>query len=71
MITLEGLSREDCQICDLLWQCDTEFEVTNLIQMMPTRMQDRAIVLRDMILAAELDQVEEVADAVRDYLQGR
>ena len=70
MITLEGLTKEDCAICDLLWQCDTEFEVENLIQMMPPAMGDRAIVLRELLIAAELDQVEEVCDAVADYCAG-
>jgi hypothetical protein len=67
MIQLEGLTKEDCAICDLLWGCDTEFEVTNLIQMMPPRMQDRALVLRELIIAAELDDYMEVEDAVKDY----
>ena len=68
MITLEGLTKEDCAICDLLWRCDTEFEVNNLIAMMPTQMQDRALVLRDMIVAAELDQYMEVNDAVKELI---
>jgi hypothetical protein len=71
MITIEGLSQEDCRICDLLWNCDTEFEVANLIAMMPPKMQDRALVLRDMIIATELDAYMEVSDEVRDYLCSR
>ena len=67
MIQLEGLTKEDCAICDLLWGCDTEFEVTNLIAMMPPRMQDRALVLRELIIATELDDYMEVEDAVKDY----
>jgi hypothetical protein len=70
MITIRGLSREDCAICDLLWLCDTEFEVDNLIQMMPPAMGDRAIVLKHLLIAAELDQVTEVTDAVKDYCAG-
>ena len=67
MITLTGLTKEDCAICELLWNCDSEFEVENLIAMMPTAMQDRALVLRDMIVAAELDTYMEVSDCVKDY----
>ena len=69
-IQIQGLTEYDCKICDLLWQCDTEFEVNNLIAMMPTQMQDRAVVLRDMIVAAELDQYMEVSDAVKDLCCG-
>lgn len=67
MIQLEGLTKEDCAICDLLWGCDTDIEVENLIAMMPPRMQDRALVLRELIIAAELDDYMEVEDAVKDY----
>ena len=67
-IQIQGLSEYDCQICDLLWRCDTEFEVNNLIAMMPTAMQDRALVLRDMIVAAELDQYMEVNDSVKELI---
>ena len=66
-IQIQGLTNEDCAICDLLWHCDSEFEVTNLIAMMPTAMQDRALVLKAMIVAAELDTYMEVSDSVKDY----
>lgn len=71
MITLDGLTKEDCAICDLLWNCDTQFEVDNLIAMMPAAMGDRAVVLRELLIAAELDTYMEVTDEVRDYLCAR
>lgn len=71
MITLQGLTKEDCAICDLLWNCDTQFEVDNLIAMMPAAMGDRAVVLRELLIAAELDTYMEVTDEVRDYLCAR
>ena len=67
MIKIEGLTKKDVEICDLLWNCDSDTEVENLIAMMPTAMQDRALVLRDMIVAAELDAYMEVSDCVKDY----
>jgi hypothetical protein len=67
MITISGLTKEDAKICDLLWGCDTAFEVENLIAMMPPGMQDRALVLRELIIATELDDYMEVEDAVKDY----
>ena len=66
-IQIQGLTAEDCAICDLLWGCDSDFEVNNLIAMMPPAMQDRALVLKAMIVAAELDQYMEVSDCVKDY----
>ena len=70
-IQIQGLTAEDCAICDLLWRCDSDFEVNNLIAMMPAAMGDRALVLRDMIIAAELDTVMEVSDEVHSYLSSR
>ena len=67
-IQIQGLTAEDCAICDLLWRCDSDFEVNNLIAMMPAAMGDRAQVLRDMIIAAELDNYMEVSDAVKDCI---
>ena len=70
-IQIQGLTNEDCAICDLLWRCDSDFEVNNLIAMMPAAMGDRALVLRDMIIAAELDTYMEVSDEVHSYLSSR
>ena len=70
-IQIQGLTAEDCAICDLLWRCDSDFEVNNLIAMMPAAMGDRALVLRDMIIAAELDTYMEVTDEVHSYLSSR
>ena len=70
-IQIQGLTAEDCAICDLLWRCDSDFEVNNLIAMMPAAMGDRALVLRDMIIAAELDTYMEVSDEVHSYLSSR
>ena len=66
-IQIQGLTAEDCAICDLLWRCDSDFEVNNLIAMMPAAMGDRALVLKAMIVAAELDTYMEVSDSVKDY----
>jgi hypothetical protein len=71
MITIRGLSKEDMALCDLLWHCDTLFEVENLIAMMPPKMGDRAVVLQQLIIAEELDSYMEVSDAVKDYLSSR
>ena len=66
-IQIQGLTNEDCAICDLLWRCDSDCEVNNLIAMMPAAMGDRALVLKAMIVAAELDTYMEVSDSVKDY----
>ena len=71
MITIEGLTPEDVKICDLLWHCDSDSEVENLIAMLPEKMQHRAEVLRELIIAHELDDYMEVSSELKDYLAGR
>jgi hypothetical protein len=70
-ITISGLSPEDVKICDLLWSCDTDSEVQNLIAMMPAAMGDRALVLKELLIAHELDTYMEVSDELHSYLCSR
>ena len=68
MITLEGLTKQDIQICNLLWNCDSVEAVDAMVKAMPSAYKQRAIVLRELMTAAALDQVTTVNDNVKDYL---
>ena len=69
MIKLEGLSKQDIQICNLLWNCDTLEAVDAMVKAMPPAYKNRAVVMRELMTAAQLDQVEDVDEAVTQYLQ--
>ena len=69
MIRLEGLSKQDVQICKLLWNCDTVEAVDAMVKAMPPAYKSRAVVMRELMTAAQLDQVEDVDEAVTQYLQ--
>ena len=69
MIRLEGLSKQDVQICKLLWNCDTLEAVDAMVKAMPPAYKNRAVVMRELMTAAQLDQVEDVDEAVTQYLQ--
>ena len=69
MITLEGLTKEDVQICNLLWNCDSIDSVNAMVRAMPPAYKQRAETLRDLMIAAQLDTVERVDEAVTSYLQ--
>lgn len=60
MIKLEGLSKKDIQICNLLWNCDTLEAVDRMVAAMPPAYKSRAVVMRELMTAAQLDQVEDV-----------
>ena len=69
MIKLEGISKQDVQICKLLWNCDTLEAVDAMIKAMPPAYKRRAVVMRELMTAAQLDQVEDVYEDTQALLQ--
>ena len=69
MIRLEGLSKQDIQSCNLLWNCDTLEAVDAMVKAMPPAYKTRAVVLRELMTAAQLDQVEDIDENITQYLQ--
>ena len=69
MIRLEGLSKQDVQICKLLWNCDTVEAVDAMVKAMPPAYKNRAVVMRELMTAAQLDQVEDVYEDTQALLQ--
>ncbi len=59
---LEGLTKQQVQICDALWACDTDDDVRIYIRSLPKRLQQEAAVLVDMMILEAIDeQVEEMS----------
>ena len=69
MIKLEGLSKQDVQICKLLWNCDTIEAVDAMVAAMPPAYKKRAVSMRELMTAAQLDQVKDIDDNITQYLQ--
>ena len=69
MIKLEGISKKDVEICKLLWNCDTLEAVDAMIKAMPPAYKNRAVVMRELMTAAELDQVEDIDERIPHLLQ--
>jgi len=68
MITLQGLTKKDVQICKLLWNCDTMEAVDAMVAAMPPKYKQRAVVMRELMIAAELDNVEDIHEDITTYL---
>ena len=68
MIHLEGLTKKDVEICRLLWNCDTVEAVDAMVSAMPPAYKSRAVVMRELMTAAQLDQVEDVHADITAYL---
>ena len=60
MIKLQGLSKQDVAICNLLWNCESVEAVEAMVKAMPPEYKKRAVVMRELMIAAELDTVEDV-----------
>ena len=69
MIKLEGLSKQDVQICNLLWNCDSIEAVDAMVAAMPPAYKNRAQVMRELMTAAQLDTVEDIHEDITSYLQ--
>ena len=69
MIKLEGLSKQDVQICKLLWNCDTIEAVDAMVAAMPPAYKKRAVSMRELMTAAQLDQVKDIHEDITQYLQ--
>jgi hypothetical protein len=69
MIKLEGLSKQDVQICSLLWNCDSIEAVDAMVNAMPPAYKKRAQSMRELMTAAQLDQVEDIDENITAYLQ--
>ena len=69
MITIEGLSSKDIEICNLLWNCDSVQAVDAMVNAMPSAYKQRAQSLRELMTAAALDNVKDIDDDTRTLLQ--
>jgi hypothetical protein len=68
MIKLEGLTKQDVQICTLLWNCDSIEAVDRMVAAMPAAYKQRAEVMRELMTAAQLDTVEDVHEDITALL---
>ena len=69
MINIQGLSKQDVQICKLLWNCDSMEAVDAMVSAMPPAYKQRAQSMRELMTAAQLDQVEDIDENITAYLQ--
>ena len=68
MIDIQGLTKKDVQICKLLWNCDTMEAVDAMVSAMPPKYKQRAVVMRELMTAAQLDTVEDVHENITALL---
>jgi hypothetical protein len=69
MITIEGLSQKDIEICNLLWNCGSVEQVDAMVAAMPSAYKQRAQSLRELMTAAALDMVKDIHEDTTALLQ--
>ena len=67
-ITIEGLTKQQRQIADLLWSCDTQEAVHQLIQSLPPEYKQDAVAIHQLMIAAVFDQYEDITEDVEDLI---
>jgi predicted DNA-binding protein len=67
-IEINGLSKTQMQIADFLWTCESNEEVQMLIDIYG----HNAIIVRDMMIAAALDDIDDlsIAEEVINNIKG-
>lgn len=59
MVTLTGLSHKQKHCAELLWQCQTEDQVSSIVRLYGVD----AIIVRELIVAATLDEIDDTCVA--------
>jgi hypothetical protein len=55
-IELTGLTRQQHQIADMIWSCESQEDVDRLIRNLPESYKQDAVVIHQLMIAAVMDQ---------------
>lgn len=67
-ITIEGLSELQRELADQIWQCESQEAVQAFISQLPQRLRPHAELVRELMIAAAIDQEMEVDESVQDLI---
>ena len=63
-IQLQGLTRQQYQIADMIWRCDSQESVDQLMRAMPAAYKQDAETIYQLMIAAVMDQHMEITEDV-------
>jgi 23S rRNA C2498 (ribose-2'-O)-methylase RlmM len=67
-IQLTGLTKQQHQIADMIWNCESEQDVEQLIQNLPRAYKQDAVTIHQLMIAAVMDQYMEIDPRVTDLI---
>jgi len=69
-ITLQGLTKQQYQLAELLWNCDSQEAVEQLKRSLPAAHKRDAETIHQLMIAAVMDGYDEVTDDVKSVING-
>jgi hypothetical protein len=67
-ITLEGLTQQQSKIADMIWSCESQQAVDQLMRALPTEFRRDAVVVHQLMIAAVMDQHMEITEDVKEHI---
>ena len=67
-ITLTGLTRQQHQIADMIWNCDSQEDVQRLMRAMPEAYKQDAETIYQLMIAAVMDQHTDITEDVKEII---
>ena len=67
-ITLQGLTKQQYQLAELLWNCDSQQDVEQLKRSLPAAHKRDAETIHQLMIAAVMDGYDEVTDDVKSVI---
>lgn len=69
-IELQGLTQQQYQLAELLWNCDSQQDVELLKRSLPATHQRDAETIHQLMIAAVMDGYDDITDDVRTLING-
>lgn len=70
MITIEGFTKRQRMLADIIWALESQQQVEMFISTLPKRQKQEARVVCEMMILACIDEVDTVDESVVELLKG-
>jgi hypothetical protein len=67
-ITLQGLTKQQYQLAELLWNCESQQDVEQLKRSLPAAHKRDAETIHQLMIAAVIDDYEDITEDVRSLI---
>lgn len=68
MIQIEGLSKKQRMLADIIWALDTQDQVQAFIRSLPEKDRKQAVVVTQLMILAFIDEVNTIEESTIDII---